>query len=83
MTEKLREKSSMESTLKSEAYKLEEKLKSFERRNMVSVLRNTLSEGDLCPVCGSVYRGGSVLNEVDMEPVNELKKEFGGKTKQD
>lgn len=74
LTEKLREKSSMESTLKSEAYKLEEKLKSFERRNMVSVLRNTLSEGDLCPVCGSVYRGGSVLNEVDMEPVNELKK---------
>jgi exonuclease SbcC len=74
LNEKLKNKVSKESSLRAEVHILEEEIKKFEIRNMANTLRNTLSEGDPCPVCGSVYCGGVTLDKIDTGAADKLKR---------
>ncbi|MCC9295203.1 SMC family ATPase [Clostridium sp. WLY-B-L2] len=79
LKKELKDKSSTESALRFRIHKLDEEIKKCERHSMANILRNTLSEGDLCPVCGSVYCGGRTLDEIDTGSVEKLRKHLGEK----
>ena len=78
LEESLREKQSKLELLRSEIARLEEekeqeetKLREKELLYHSYLIRQSLSEGDVCPVCGGTYRGSNEVGEVGTEELRE------------
>ncbi|WP_368489177.1 AAA family ATPase [Clostridium sp. BJN0013] len=67
---------SIKSKMKYNTEELEKKIYQFEKENMAIMLIHNLQEGDLCPVCGSVYRQKKEIREIDKENLEKLKFHF-------
>lgn len=73
LKKELKNKFGTKSDLEHEIKEINEKVGKFKKDDLANILRNTLSEGDSCPVCGSVYHHVESFNVIDTSSLEKLK----------
>ncbi|MHC6180318.1 AAA family ATPase [Clostridium sp. JNZ X4-2] len=72
LKKELKNKCGIKSDLECEIKEVSEKVEKFKRDDLANTLKNTLSEGDSCPVCGSAYHCVKSFNIIDTSSLEKL-----------